>query len=82
MLLIYSDFNYIIRDVTILCKSEDHSHAIQNGLVSLEGVEVLECHDDTFAVHRGGKLNTGLGICFPKLNQISFAKLQYTILAG
>ncbi|MCB0320121.1 MAG: NAD-dependent malic enzyme, partial [Bdellovibrionales bacterium] len=54
--LVYGDFNYLIREVTVNCRSEEHSREIIGGLRELEGIELVEWQDDTFAIHEGGKL--------------------------
>ena len=56
LVLLYSDFTYNIRDITINCRSEEHAHQVVERLQSLQDIEVLEWQDDTFELHRGGKL--------------------------
>ena len=55
--LISSGFDYNIREVTIACKSEPHSHDIVKILKNLDEAILLSWQDDTFEMHRGGKLN-------------------------
>lgn len=55
--LISSDFDFNLRDVTINCRSDDHSRALVKQIEGLPGVFVDRWQDDTFAVHAGGKLN-------------------------
>ena len=55
--LVSSDFDYNIRDVTISCKSEEHSLLIIKTLQHFEGVTLLNWQDDTFELHKGGKLS-------------------------
>lgn len=55
--LVASDFDYNIRQVTISCKSEEHSKQIVKTLQGLEEVILLSWQDDTFEMHRNGKLN-------------------------
>lgn len=54
--LLYSDFNYLIREITINCKSEEHSLAIVKGLESMPDLSLMSWTDDTFEAHEGGKL--------------------------
>lgn len=55
--LISSDFDFNVRDVTINCRSEEHSHALLKQIEALPGVTVERWQDDTFAMHQGGKLD-------------------------
>ncbi|MCB0331166.1 MAG: hypothetical protein KDD70_15965, partial [Bdellovibrionales bacterium] len=55
--LLYGDSNILIRDITINCLSEEHSLEIIECLKNLEHIELLEWEDDTFALHKGGKLS-------------------------
>lgn len=54
--LVYGDFNYLIRDITINAPDEDSSIALREALKSLDGIELLHWRDDTFHCHEGGKL--------------------------
>jgi len=54
--LISSDFNHTVRALTINCKSEDHCTEIIESLEHMNGVTMIEWKDDTFEVHKGGKL--------------------------
>ncbi|RMG39473.1 MAG: NAD-dependent malic enzyme [Candidatus Dadabacteria bacterium] len=56
VVLLYSDFNYNIRDITINCRSEVHSRRVVAALKNLPNIELLEWRDDTFEMHRAGKL--------------------------
>jgi malate dehydrogenase (oxaloacetate-decarboxylating) len=55
--LVSSDFDFNLRDVTINCRSEEHSKELVKRLADLPGVFVERWQDDTFAMHSGGKLN-------------------------
>ena len=57
VVLQYSDFNFNIRLITISCKSEAHSREVIELVKTIPVLELLEWQDDTFAIHRGGKLN-------------------------
>ena len=54
--LIYSDFNYTIRQITINCKSESHGAQVLEKLGEIKAASILLWQDDTFEMHRGGKL--------------------------
>ncbi|MFO0416460.1 MAG: NAD-dependent malic enzyme [Pseudomonadota bacterium] len=55
--LVSTDFDFNLRDVTINCRSEEHSAELIKSLADLPGVFVERWQDDTFAMHAGGKLN-------------------------
>lgn len=48
----------VIEDIIVDASSEAHVEEICDAVRGLEGVEVLEALDRTFAVHQGGKLET------------------------
>ena len=54
--LLYSDFNYLVRDVTVDCMSEAHLQGVVKGVGEIEGIELQGWTDDTFEAHVGGKL--------------------------
>jgi len=54
--LVYSDFNFLIREITINCTSEAGAQKVLVDLPGIEGIELLEWRDDTLELHRGGKL--------------------------
>jgi malate dehydrogenase (oxaloacetate-decarboxylating) len=54
--LVHSDFSFIVRDITIHCRCEEHATEIVEGITGLEQVELVSWIDDTFEVHKGGKL--------------------------
>ncbi|MCP5025730.1 MAG: NAD-dependent malic enzyme [Actinomycetia bacterium] len=47
---------YIERNICVNARNEDHQRQIVTALNALDGVEVLEWHDRTFAMHEGGKI--------------------------
>lgn len=55
--LVSSDFDYNVRDVTVHCRSEEHSHGLLARVQTLAGISVVTWRDDTFDMHRGGKLS-------------------------
>ena len=54
--LIYSDFNFLLREITINCVSEEGAKKVLEQLPKLDGIELIEWRDDTMELHRGGKL--------------------------
>jgi len=54
--MLSSDFKYVLRDITVLCMSESHAQQIVYLIQKLSGIRLIEWHDDTFEMHRGGKL--------------------------
>lgn len=55
--LVRSDFKYTVRDVTVHCRNEGHAKHVVESVGRLSGVTILEARDDTFEMHRGGKLS-------------------------
>jgi malate dehydrogenase (oxaloacetate-decarboxylating) len=55
--LVSSDFDYNVRQVTVSCKSEEHSREILKTLENLDEIKLVSWKDDTFEMHRNGKLN-------------------------
>ena len=47
----------IIRELTVQARDSDHAHAIVEAMRRVDGVEVLEYADRTFALHEGGKIS-------------------------
>jgi malate dehydrogenase (oxaloacetate-decarboxylating) len=56
VVLISSEFHYNVRDITINCTSSKHAAKIVESIPTVEGIKLLTWHDDTFELHRGGKL--------------------------
>jgi malate dehydrogenase (oxaloacetate-decarboxylating) len=57
VILLSSDFDFNVRDVTINCCNEQHSRDLLRQIEALPGVSIERWQDDTFAMHAGGKLN-------------------------
>lgn len=55
--LLKSDFKFTVRKLTILCKSTRHSQEVVEIIKNLPNAKLLDCHDDTFEFHKGGKLS-------------------------
>jgi malate dehydrogenase (oxaloacetate-decarboxylating) len=49
---------HLDEDVVVHCHSEEHQNAILEIVRGLDGIELLEWDDRTFAMHRGGKIET------------------------
>jgi malate dehydrogenase (oxaloacetate-decarboxylating) len=71
--LISSTFHHNERLVTIAARSEMHAHELQERLRSLPSVELISCIDDTFAIHRGGKLTVESKGSLENFDQLSRA---------
>jgi malate dehydrogenase (oxaloacetate-decarboxylating) len=56
VVLISSDFDFNVRDVTINCKSESHARSVVKKIEGLPATFVVQWRDDTFDLHREGKL--------------------------
>jgi len=69
--LLYSDFNYNIRDITINCKSEERAKSVIDILGKLDGITLLEWRDDTFEAHKGGKLQVTANFQLKTTDQLS-----------
>jgi malate dehydrogenase (oxaloacetate-decarboxylating) len=48
--------SHLDEDIIVNCASEEHQETVLQAIRDLEGVEVLEHHDRTFAMHQGGKI--------------------------
>lgn len=55
--LISSDFEHTVRQLTVCCKSDEHSAQIINTLKNLDEVNLLSWKDDTLEMHINGKLS-------------------------
>ncbi|MCI5065866.1 NAD-dependent malic enzyme [bacterium] len=71
--LIYSDSNIIIRDITVNCLSEEQSRALIDRFSELDGITLLKWQDDTFELHRGGKLSVESQVELKTADQLSRA---------
>ncbi|MEJ5255094.1 MAG: NAD-dependent malic enzyme [Acidimicrobiales bacterium] len=48
--------SHLDEDIIVNCSSEAHQQLVLERIRGLEGIEVLEFEDRTFAMHRGGKI--------------------------
>lgn len=55
--LVESDWQYWVRDFTVHCASEDQMQVVLTSLKNLNGIDLLSWADDTFEIHRGGKIH-------------------------
>jgi malate dehydrogenase (oxaloacetate-decarboxylating) len=46
----------LVEDVVVNCTSEAHQDRVRGAVESVEGIEILEWEDRTFAMHEGGKI--------------------------
>ncbi|HQH26505.1 MAG TPA: NAD-dependent malic enzyme [Oligoflexia bacterium] len=56
VVLLHSEFHFNIREITINCSSVEHAEQIIRHAPTVEGIELISWRDDTFELHRGGKL--------------------------
>jgi malate dehydrogenase (oxaloacetate-decarboxylating) len=54
--IVGTDGATVTRDVVVFCGSEGHAGTVEAAARGVEGVEILEVEDRTFAVHESGKL--------------------------
>jgi malate dehydrogenase (oxaloacetate-decarboxylating) len=54
--LIERDLKFLLRDITVDASSDKHADEIVEAVKALDGIEVLNVSDRTFAIHRGGKI--------------------------
>lgn len=52
-----SDFHFTTRAVTIAARDEAHANTLREAVSQLSEITLLSCVDDTFEIHRGGKLS-------------------------
>lgn len=54
--LIERDLKFLLRDITVDASSDKHADEIVAAVKALDGIDVLNVSDRTFAIHRGGKI--------------------------
>ena len=54
--IVATDGATVTRDVVVFCGSEGHAADVARAARSVEGIEILEVEDRTFAIHEKGKL--------------------------
>jgi malate dehydrogenase (oxaloacetate-decarboxylating) len=55
--MVATDGATVTRDVVVFCPSEAHAEEVERSARKVDGIEVVEVEDRTFALHRGGKLD-------------------------
>ncbi|HET9076803.1 MAG TPA: NAD-dependent malic enzyme [Acidimicrobiales bacterium] len=55
--IVDTDGATITRDLVVFCGSEEHAAGVEAATRAVEGIEVLEVVDRTFAIHERGKLS-------------------------
>ena len=55
--IVATDGATVTRDVVVFCGSEGHAADVEAASRQVEGIEILEVEDRTFAVHERGKLS-------------------------
>ena len=48
--------SHLDEDVVVNCRSEAHQEEVRTAVENLDGIEILDWDDRTFAMHRGGKI--------------------------
>lgn len=73
MTLESSDFHFTNRFVTIAARSETHSNELRDAIAQVPEVELLSCVDDTFEIHKGGKLSVEVNGQLQNFDELSRA---------
>lgn len=73
MYLESSNFHYNVRVVTISCANEEHAKIIERAIVETPDVTLLNIDDDTFVLHKGGKLSVQSNSELHNFDQLSRA---------
>ncbi len=55
--IVDTDGATVTRDLVVFCGSDKHADQVEAATRAVEGIEVLEVSDRTFALHQGGKLS-------------------------
>lgn len=71
--LVYGDSNFLIRDITVNCLSDQQAQEIMTSVQTLDGIELLDWKDDTFDLHLGGKLTIQSKVELKTTDQLSRA---------
>ena len=64
---------YIIREISVDAASTEAANSIEQAVRSVEGIEVMEVYDRTFALHRGGKLRVEAKIALNEQDDLAMA---------
>jgi len=68
-----SDRKTMVREVTFLARSADHAQQVVKAVAGLDGVEIVEVRDRTFAMHLGGKIETTSKVALKTQDELSMA---------
>jgi malate dehydrogenase (oxaloacetate-decarboxylating) len=71
--LVESDFAFTVRDVTVSCRNEDHIKEVISSINDSGTAELLSQADDTFELHRGGKITVDSRSAIQNRDQLSRA---------
>ncbi len=71
--MLFSDFNVVKREITFMCKSEEHALFLIDGIQKIDILKLLSWRDDVFDVHRGGKLSIESTTALETTNDLSRA---------
>ena len=64
---------YIIREISVDAASTEAANSIEQAVRAVEGIEVMEVYDRTFALHRGGKLRVEAKIALNEQDDLAMA---------
>ena len=64
---------YIIREISVDASSTEAANSIEQAVRAVEGIEVMEVYDRTFALHRGGKLRVEAKIALNEQDDLAMA---------
>jgi malate dehydrogenase (oxaloacetate-decarboxylating) len=65
--------NVLVRDITVNTAGDEHVGKLARKLGGIEGIELLDVSDRTFALHRGGKINVTSKVSLQSRDQLSMA---------
>lgn len=66
---------HLVQDAVVYCESVAHQHEVVDAVAAVEGIDVLEWVDRTFAMHVGGKIEVH---SFAPLKDIDDLSMAYT----
>jgi len=64
---------HLVEDIVVNCRSEAHQQEVLDAVAGVDGAEVLEWEDRTFALHRGGKVDVVSRIAVADRDDLSMA---------
>jgi malate dehydrogenase (oxaloacetate-decarboxylating) len=63
----------VVRDITVLCRNEDHGAEVVEAARSVPGVEVRSVADRVFEIHQGGKIDIAPRVPLRSRDDLSMA---------